>query len=179
MDPFSKWVEIYAVPSLHSWRAAKFLYNYLVAHWGKPCYIQMDNGAEFAGGFAWLCKGLGIVHHHITIGNIKANGQVEWMIRMLNDCIRRCLTKAPTTFWMNHLASALLLLHMIVSRMMGIMPYLLATGQQPLLPSIAIPGLPSLPNQPTPDKEETYLAEVNCIVEQLQGLGGTPIKEAE
>ena len=63
--------------------------------------------------------------------------------------------------------------------MMGVIPYLLATSQQPLLPSMAVPGLPSLPGQPTPDKEETYLAEVSHIVEWLQGLGGTRIKEAE
>ena len=63
--------------------------------------------------------------------------------------------------------------------MMGIVPYLLATGQQLLLPSITVPGLPSLPDQLTPDEEETYLAEVSRIVEQLQELGGTRIKEAE
>ena len=85
----------------------------------------------------------------------------------------------PTTFWMNHLAPALLLLHMTVSRMMGIVPYLLATGRQPLLPSIAIPGLTFLPDQPTPDEEEMYLTEVSRIMEWLQELGGTHIKEAE
>ena len=138
MDPFSKWVEIYTVPSLHSWRVAKFLYDDLVAHWGKPHYIQTDNGAEFAGSFAQLCKGLGIIHHHITIGNSKANRQVERTIRMLKDCIQRDLTKMLATFWTNHLALALLLLCMTVSRMMGIAPYLLATSQQPLLLSIAI-----------------------------------------
>ena len=126
-----------------------------------------------------LCKGLGIIHHHITVGNSKANGQVERTIRMLKDCIRRGLTKMPTTFWTNHLASALLLLCMTVSRMTGIVPYLLATSRQPLLPSIVVPGLPSLPDQPTPDEEETYLTKVSCIVEQLQELGGTHIKEAE
>ena len=36
VDPFSKWLEIYATPSLYIWRAAKFLYNNMVAHWGKP-----------------------------------------------------------------------------------------------------------------------------------------------
>ena len=128
MDLFSKWVEICAVPSLHSLRAAEFLYSDLVARWGKPCYIQTNNGPEFAGSFARLCKGLGIVHHHITIGNSKANRQVEWMIRMLKDCIWCSLTKVPTTFWMNYLALALLLLHMKVSRMVGITPYLLATS---------------------------------------------------
>ena len=44
---------------------------------------------------------------------------------------------------------------------------------------MAILGLPSLPDQPTPDEEETYLAEVSHIVESLQGLGGANIKEAE
>ena len=63
--------------------------------------------------------------------------------------------------------------------MMGITPYLLVTGQQPLLPSIAILGLRSLPDQPTLGKEKTYLAKVSCIVEWLQELGGTHIKEAE
>ena len=152
MDPFSKWVEICAVPSLHSWRVAKFLYDDLVAYWGKLHYVQTDNGAEFTGSFAELCKELGIVHHHITVGNSKANRQVLQMIRMLKDCIWHGLTKAPTTFWMNHLALALLLLHMTASKMMGVTPYLLATGQQPLLPSMAVPGLPSLPNQPTPGR---------------------------
>ena len=57
--------------------------------------------------------------------------------------------------------------------------YLLATGQQPLLPSMAIPGLQSLLDQPTPDKEEAYLTEVSHIVEWLQGLGGDHIKEVE
>ena len=62
---------------------------------------------------------------------------------------------------------------------MGIMLYLLTTSQQPLLPSMAVQELPSLPNQLTPVEEEAYLAEVSCIMEQLQGLGGNRIKEAE
>ena len=44
---------------------------------------------------------------------------------------------------------------------------------------MAIPGLPSLPDQPTPDEEETYLTKVSYMAEQLQGLGGTLIQEAE
>ena len=71
----------------------------------------------------------------------------------------------PATFWTNHLAPALLLLRITASRMMGVTPYLLATSQQLSLLSIAIPGLPSLPDQPTPDEEETYLADISHIVE--------------
>ena len=130
---------------LHSCRAAEFLYDDLVAHWGKPHYIWTYNGAKFVGSFAQLCKGLGIIHHHITIGNSKANGQVKWIMRTLKDHIWHGLTKEPTSFWMNHLASALLLIYMTVSWMMGIALFLSATGCQPFLPSLTIPRLPSLP----------------------------------
>ena len=54
MDPVSKWVKTHAMPSLHSWRAAKFLYDDLVALWGKPHYIWTDNGTKFVGSFTWL-----------------------------------------------------------------------------------------------------------------------------
>ena len=64
---------------------------------------------------------------------------------------------------MIHLALALFLIYMTVIQMMGIVPILTATGCQPLLPSLGISGLPFLPNHPTPDKEEAYLAEVFCI----------------
>ena len=79
---------------------------------------RLTMALSLLGSFARLCKGLGIIHHHITIGNSKANGQVERTIRTLKDCIQRGLTKMPATFWMNHLALALLLLRMTVSRMM-------------------------------------------------------------
>ena len=44
---------------------------------------------------------------------------------------------------------------------------------------MAILGLLLLPDQLTLDEEDTYLTEVSHIVEQLQGLGGTHIKEAK
>ena len=66
-------METHAVPLLHSWRASKFLYDDLVTYWGKLHYVQTDNGTIFAGSFAQLCKGLGIIHHYITVGNSKAN----------------------------------------------------------------------------------------------------------
>ena len=110
------------------------------------------------GSFAQLCKKLGIIHHHITVSNSKANGQVEQTIRIFKDCIQCGLTKEPTSSWMNYLALALLLLCMTVSQMMGITPFLLATGYQLFLPSMAIPRLLSLPNQMTSDEEKVYLA---------------------
>ena len=61
------------MPSLHSWRAAEFLYD-LCSRWGKPGYVRTDNGPEYRGFFHKLCKGLAIQHYHITVGNSKGNG---------------------------------------------------------------------------------------------------------
>ena len=57
MDPFSKWVEIPTMPPLHSWRVTKFLYDDLVSHWGKLCYIWTDNRAKFVGALHGSVKG--------------------------------------------------------------------------------------------------------------------------
>ena len=48
------------------------------------------------------------------------------MIRILKDCIYCCLMKKLKSFWTNHLPSALYLLYMTVSWMIGIMLFLLA-----------------------------------------------------
>ena len=39
MESFFMWVETHAMPLLHSWRIAKFLYDNPVAHCGNPCCI--------------------------------------------------------------------------------------------------------------------------------------------
>ena len=57
IDLFSKWVETHTVPLLCSWRAAEFLYDDLVTHWGKPCYIKTDNGVEFVAALHGSIKG--------------------------------------------------------------------------------------------------------------------------
>ena len=84
------------MPLLDSLRAGEFLYDDLVAHWSKPCYIQTDNDAKFVDSFAQLCKGLGI-YHHITVGNSKAKRQVERTIRKLKVL---GFALAYTLFWL-------------------------------------------------------------------------------
>ena len=93
---------------------------------------------------------------------------------MLKNCIWCDLMKQPSSFWTNHLTLHLLLLCMIASWMLGVAPVILATGYQPLLPSLAIPGLPLLRSQPTLDEEEAHLTEVGLT--WFQGLGGDCIR---
>ena len=80
-----------------------FFYNEMVTCWGNLHYSQIDKGVEFVGSFAWLCKGLNIIYRYITVGNSKANGQVERTIWILRNCIQHGLMKEPTSFWIKPL----------------------------------------------------------------------------
>lgn len=73
INSFSKWVKLKAVPLLHSWWIAEFLYNEVISRWGKLMYVYTNNNSEFTGSFVRLCVGIGIVHHYRTPGNSKAN----------------------------------------------------------------------------------------------------------
>ena len=75
VDPFSKWVETHAMPLLHSWRAAEFLFDDLVALWGKPHYVQMDNSTNFVASFAWLCKGWALSITTSPLATVKPMGK--------------------------------------------------------------------------------------------------------
>ena len=60
VDVFSKWVEAVPLKSKHSFRTADALYNEIVARWGRPAAIRLDNGSEWEGEFKDVCMSLGI-----------------------------------------------------------------------------------------------------------------------
>ena len=78
--------------------------------WGKPRYLWTNHGSEFKGSFAFLCKVLGILHQKPMTGNSKGNGQVERIIHIIKDAIRRGLSQWLDTFWSDHVGLALMLL---------------------------------------------------------------------
>ena len=59
----------------------------------------------------------------------------------------------------------------MMASQVDIVPYLLVMGCQPLLPSVAITGLPLLPEQPTLDKEEAYITKISPQIYSSKGLG--------
>ena len=60
VDVFSKWVEAVPLKSKHSFCTADALYNKIVARWGWPAAIRLDNGSEWEGEFKDVCTSLGI-----------------------------------------------------------------------------------------------------------------------
>lgn len=122
------------MPSKQSWRTAKALYE-LVARWGKPSWITTDNGMEFAGQFKLLCQALGITHRQITVGNSRANGQVERAIRTIKDVTRRMMSEAENTFWSDHVPTALMAMRFTAHKRLGFPPFVIVTGHIAVPPS--------------------------------------------
>ena len=82
-----------------------------------------------------MVTNLGIRILHSTVGNSRANGQVERMIRTLKDTIRRQQTLNPASYWSDAVPYALLALRMTAAGAHKLPPYTIVTGRYPSLPS--------------------------------------------
>lgn len=139
VDPFSKWVEAMPIVTKESWRTARALYDVL-ARWGKPCWVTTDNGMEFAGHFKDLCDALGVTARRITVGNSRANGQVERTIRTIKDVIRKMQTDRVDTYWSDHVPTALISVRFAPHKLLGMPPFVVVTGQVAVPPSHLLDG---------------------------------------
>ena len=88
--------------------------------------MTTDNGREFDGQFEALT--LTAKYRRITVGNSQANGQAERTIRTTKDAIRRMLTHSPSTYWLDHVPAALMMLRFTPQRTLGLPPFYVATG---------------------------------------------------
>ena len=70
-----------------------------------------------------------------TVGNSKANGQVERTIRTIKDIMRKEMAVAPDTYWSDHLPPVLIALRHTAARSHGFPPFTVLTGLLPVLPS--------------------------------------------
>ena len=164
VDCMSKWVEAAPLQSKHAFRTAEWFYSDIVARWGKPDWIRTDNGAEWAADFASLVQIMGIRHSKITVGNSKANGQVERTIRTIKDVIRRCSTMGPPHYWTDDLPAALIALRHATSAAHGYPPFPVITGCVPVLPSDITTELTLPSDEWTPEEEEIYVESMVDIV---------------
>lgn len=71
VNPFSKWVEARALPSLYRWHAAEFLYDDFIMRWGKLRFVHIDKGSKNAESFAKFCKDLALFTGKLHLGIVK------------------------------------------------------------------------------------------------------------
>ena len=98
------------------------------------------------------------------------------MIRTIKEAIRRSLTAEPATYWSGHLGAVLSLLRFTAARATGMAPFELATGRPALLPSVV---LPPLPEEPSPEEEDQYYADVADRVTRLRTIASARMRHME
>ena len=105
VDVFSKWVEVGKLPSKRALRTGEWFYQEVISRWGKPQAVRVDNGGEWYGEFCQLLNSLDIKIVHSTVGNSRANGQAERMIRTFKDIVQ-CTGCAIDGYWSDALPMA-------------------------------------------------------------------------
>lgn len=166
VDVFSKWVEATPLTDKRAFTTCEWLYDAIVARWGRPIFIRSDNGKEWEAEFRKAMRRLGITVRRATVGNSRANGQSEVIIRVFRIAIRKYLAAHPTLFWSDVVPFVLMALRMAPTRAHGFPPFTLVTGQIPILPSdLHVAPVADLPQDPTPGQEEAYIEQVCTRVE--------------
>ena len=146
-----------------------------MARWGRPAFVRTDNGTEWQGEFNKFLQQYNIQHLTITVGNSRANGQAERIIRVFKDVIRKLGAANPTAYWFDFIPDALLLLRHTTTRAHGFPPYTIVTGQHPNLPTTLQP-LPTHPMSAEPtweldaEGEEAYISKICARMEALHQL---------
>ena len=100
---------------------------------------------------------MGITVRQGTVGNSRANGQAERVIRAVKDVMRKVMTSDPTSYWSDALPYCLMALRHAPSAAHKFPPFTVITGTTPVLPTqLPDPG-PELPTDPTPKEEAEYV----------------------
>lgn len=74
----------------------------------------------------------------------------------MKDVIRRGLTAYPTSFWSDHLNTALMMLRFTCHKMTGYPPFTMITGSKPRLPSVIQTPLDDLPDELSREEEDAF-----------------------
>ena len=77
-DYFSKWVEAEALNRISDLQIRKFMWTYVITHFGVPHEIVTDNGPQFRShNFKEFCKDWGIKLTFATPRHPQSNGQAK------------------------------------------------------------------------------------------------------
>ena len=74
IENFSKWIELVAVMDLKSATIAQAFQERVLARFGAPIEVTIDNGSEYVGEFRVLLAQHGIQHNHTSAEHASANG---------------------------------------------------------------------------------------------------------
>ena len=134
-DPFTKWVEVFAIPDWKATTCARLILNEVIARFGCPYDLHSDQGWNYESQlFAELCKLLEIRKTRTSPGNPRGNGQTERFNKTLVRMIKAYI-KGQQRNWDLHLGCLAAAYRATPHESMGLTPNLLMLGREVRLPA--------------------------------------------
>ena len=130
IDQFTKWIEVFPLPSQNAELTAKTAINEFFCRLGYPTQIVTDQAKNFDGDlFRKMCKILGIKKSRTTAYRPSANGQAERMNRSIIAAIRCYVNKGHDDWdlFIPQIASAI---RSAVNRHTGLTPNRMMLGRE-------------------------------------------------
>ena len=125
IDPFSRWIEIGAIPNLNSHEVAQWFHNEIVCRYGLPLIVRSDKGSEYKGEFDSYLRANGVDHRFTATMNPRSNGLVERANRIIKSALRRFAGACPHGHWWEVLGDIARSFRILPTRALGYAPYVL------------------------------------------------------
>jgi len=166
-DGFSRFIQLFPLPSKHAAGVAKVLVNEVIKTFGCPMRIHSDNGQEFcAKVMEEVYSRLDILHTRTPAYNPCSN-PVERFHRTLNQMLR-VITARDDKEWEDHLAAITLAYNTKVNAATGVTPSLAFLGREAKLPVDMILQTPEV-TFPTPHHcIQDFIARYQTVYQYTQ-----------
>ena len=133
VEHFSKWCEVWPMPSKHAGRVAEAFLGVMV-RFGACAEVLTDNGTEFEGEFDQLCQRLLIDHRTTTRYHPQSNGLTERLVRTIKAGITKFGSEADRRTWDEWLPYLVMGYRMSPQgALAGYSPYFIMFGRRPML----------------------------------------------
>ena len=126
------WPEWRALVKTTGAAIGKFILEEILCRWGVLAEVVTDNGADILKGVEWLWE-LGIHHIRISPYNSRANGIVERKHFDVREALMKACGSQPQK-WAQKAHSVFWAERVTVKRHLGMSPYKMAYGCDPVLP---------------------------------------------
>ena len=125
INPFSRWLEIGALPSLNSHEVAQWFHNEIVCRYGLSLIVWSDKGSKYKGEFYAYLRINGVDLGFMATMKPRSNGLVEHANRVTKSALRCFAEACPHGHWWEALGDIARSFRVLPTRPPGYAPYVL------------------------------------------------------
>ena len=143
IDLFTKYCVVAPLVDHTAASVAQAFHAESILRFGSPFRVHTDQGLEFEGEFAALCKVWQIEKSRTTAYHPQGNGACERVNQTIKNNLRKLLNESNLNSWDRVLPLAAFAYNTVVHSFTGFTPFFLTFGSDPRVPSDLLLGPPS------------------------------------